>query len=425
MVLAVYIALALTQWLRHTGEIIAPFPIVLSTIGFYFLTRAAYLLWFDRAPLTSAGLLPEEQSRLIARTLALGVVASVAFAAGHGARSASAACDRLQFSLPEANLRRAGWIAGSLGLVGLAALAYIIRSVGGISYALGHQYELSDLLKGKLILFEVSRLLIVPAVLLLIDPVQRRSRWWAWLIALGAALLLYPLGRRSFLALALGYPVALYHLTVRRIPLRWLLPGAVAAAAFLFTLGYVRLMRGDRLERVLTVLSRQPWIAVHFLNASGELKVFDAATILVRDVPQDMSFTYGATFARVPWMMVPRTLWPDKPATLGNVIVSRYLPNLRAGYPPTAVGEFYAAAGPVAVLGGFLVLGWLARVGWEWRKRHPGIGNASAYLMLCFFMFDFTRVGDPSRTVWFFLLGLTFFTTAFCLSAKPLGNPAL
>ncbi len=417
--LAGSIAIAITLWARRTGEFIAPFPLVIATLGFYFLSRSAYLLWYDRPPLTSGGLPRSEQLDLIARTLVMGIVAVSSFLIGHSRKSAGVAGSNVGFSLPDPHTSRAVWIALFLGSAGLAAVVYIIRSVGGVSYALQHQYELSAIFQGRLLVFEVARLLIVPAVLLLIDADQHRSRWWAWVVAGVCAVVLYSLGRRSFMALAIGYPVAIYHLTVRRIPLRWLLPSAGLLAVLLFGLGYLRLMRRDRLPKVIAVLSHQPSLALHFLNATGELKVFDAATIVLRDVPNDMPYTYGQTFLRIPWMAVPRALWPDKPATLGNVIVARNLPNLMAGYPPTAVGEFYAAAGPFAVALGFFVVGWLARAGWEWRRRHPGVGNAAAYLMLCFFFFDFTRVGDPSRTVWFFIIGLAFFTAAFCLSARP------
>ncbi len=365
-------AVALVWWFRRTGEGIAPYPIVIVTLAVYFLPRAAYLLLFGRAPLTSGGLPPQDQWLLIRNTLALGTVAISAFILGHGAPSARLAAQRLQFSLPEADLDRAVWIATGLGLVGLAALAYIIRAVGGVSSLLKHQYELTYLLKGKLVLFDLCRLLTVPTVLLLIDPARHRSRWWGWVVATGVAALVYTIGHRALLALALGYPIALYHLTVRRIRFRWQVIGATVVAGMLLSLGYLRQVPADRLGHVLTVLSRKPAVAIHALNATGEFKVFDAATILVRDVPQDFPYTYGSTFVRIPWMVVPRALWADKPSTLGNVIVQRYLHSARAGFPPSAVGEFYAAAGPFAVLLGFLGLGWVAPRAWGIRAEQRG-----------------------------------------------------
>jgi len=220
--------------------------------------------------------------------------------------------------------------------------------------------------------------------------------------------------------LALSYPIVLYHLTLRRIPLRWMLPGGVIIGGLLFSFSFLRLIGIERLGKAAQVFMRQPESAVHFaLGTTGELKIFDAATIVVRDVPEELPLNYGVTFLRIPWMVIPRRIWTDKPVTLGEVIVSRYLPQLNTGYPPTAIGEFYAAGGAFAVVLGFFGLGWLGRAGWEWRTRRPGVGNASIYLAFCFFVFDFTRVGDPSRTVWFFLIGAAFFTLAFSMAARP------
>lgn len=417
--LGVVCVLALWRWLRRTGEIVAPLPICIGIISLYVLPRAAYLLWFGRAPITSGGLLPAEQTALIGETLALAVLAMLAFLVGHRAPSAETVARRLPFALPDPDPARAVWIAAALGAVGFLALVSLLRDVGGLAYALRHQFELGVLLQGKQAVFQLTRLLIVPTALLLVDPARGRTRWWVWAIALGSAFALFPLGRRAFILLALGFPIVLYHLTVRRIPLRWMLPGSLVLGCLLFSLSFLRLIGTERLGKALQVFVRQPETAVHFaFTATGELKIFDAATIVVRDVPEELPFNYGATFARIPWMLIPRQIWPDKPVTLGEEIVTRYLPRLKTGYPPTAIGEFYTAAGAFAVVLGFFGLGWLGRVGWEWRKRHPGVGNASVYLTFCFFMFDFTRVGDPSRTVWFLLIGAGFFTVAHCVAAR-------
>jgi len=176
---------------------------------------------------------------------------------------------------------------------------------------------------------------------------------------------------------------------------------------------------GERIEQAVSVFIRNPAAAAHFaFNASGELKVFDAASIVVRDTPSEITPNYGASFARVPWMIVPRRIWPEKPVTSGHFIIQRYLPHLRTAYPPTAVGEFYLAGGAFAVVLGFFGLGWVSRVGWEWHLHHHGVGNASIYLGFCAFGFDFTRVGDPSRTIWFFLIGASFLTVAFCIADR-------
>ena len=418
--LAIGITTAIVVWVRQTGELIAPLPICLATIAFYVLPRAGYLLWFQRAPLTSAGLPAEDQAMLVTKTIGVVIAGVAAFLLGHRSSSAVFAGTHLRFSLPEPTDARAIWIGGLLWLTGLGAVAYLVYSVGGIASTLANQYRISTLLPGREPIFELTRLMIVPTALLLIDPRHSRSRWWVWSMAIVATLVLLVLGRRAYVAPAAFYPIALYHLRVRRISTRsWLLMAMVGAVT-LFSLSYVRLLGSRTLSQAMQVFANDPSLAVHFaFAANGELMIFDAATIIVRDVPSEMPYNYGSTLARVPVWAIPRAIWTEKPVTLGETIVNRYLPNVHAGYPPMAVGDLYAAAGVFGVILGFSCLGWIARGGWEWYRRRGGSGNASVYLAFCFLIFDYTRVGDPSRTIWFFLLSLASLTMAFSLSARP------
>ena len=416
------------KWMVRTGELIAPRPIFLGTIALYTLPRSAYLLWFERAPLTSGGLLAGSQHWLILETLALCAAGTVAFLVGHSRLSAIRTASSIDFTVPSADPNRAFWISAAAIAIGITALLYLIIAVGGLSYALRHQFELGTLLATKQPVFQLTRLLLIPIALLLIDEERHASRISIWVLAIVASLLLFPLGRRMFLVVAVGYPIALYHLLVRPIRIRWLISGAVLFGTLVFSLGYLRLLGTAGLSQAASVFRTSPSSVVHFMfNGTGELKIFDAATIIVRDVPDEFDFTMGKTFLRVPVMVIPRAAWTTKPVTLGEVIVSRYLPQLHTGYPPLAIGEFYAAAGPFGVILGCFLLGWVSRVAWEWWLRNRGPGNASLYLAFCFFVFDFVRVGDPSRTMWFFILGSASLIISFSASASrthPIPEPA-
>ncbi len=419
IVLACVTGVGVWLWLRREGEMIAPLPIGLTALGLYIIPRAAYLLWFDRAPLTSGGLREPLQLALIAETTLAALVAALAFLVGHHAHSARRFGAQLRLDIPEPDPTRVIWVGGVAAAVGTLVIVYLLTSLGNLSYALSHQYEINVLLEGKQSLFQFTRLVVVAVILLLVDPVSGKSRWWVWLLAASAALALLPFGYRVFVLLAAGSPIALYHLTVRRLRLRWMVAAGALGGIALFLVGFVRLLTFERVEDAAVTFVRRPVTAVHFaFNATGELKIFDATSIVVRDVPRVVEYNYGGTFARVPWMIIPRRLWRDKPFTSGHLIVQRYLPNLRTAYPPMAVGEFFAAAGWLGVLLGFFGLGWGSRVVWAWHRRHGGSGNASVYLLYCFFVFDFIRVGDPSRTIWFLVIGATMTAIAFTISAS-------
>ena len=77
--LAFLIIHGIWKWVRQSGQIVAPLPICLATLGFYLLPRAAYLLWYRRAPLTSAGLPAYDQTALITEVLGVALLAVLAF----------------------------------------------------------------------------------------------------------------------------------------------------------------------------------------------------------------------------------------------------------------------------------------------------------------------------------------------------------
>jgi len=420
LLLAALVIIAVGAWLRRTGELVAPLPICLGTIAFYVVIRAAYLLWFERAPLTSAGLPLEEQVFLITKTIGITIVGVLAFLIGHHSSSAAFAGTNLRFSLPRPDRSRAMVLGTVLWVTGFAAAAYLVVELGGVTSAFAHQHEIGVVLANRELFFELTRLLIVPTALLLTDPRGHGSRWWVWLLAAVTTVVVLPLGRRAIIALAACYPLALYHLTVRRISARASITMLTVGAVALFSFSYIRLLGPRTLGKAVRVFASDPSLAVHFGFASnGELMIFDATTIVVRDVPSEMPFNYGSTIARVPVWAIPRAIWSDKPVTLGREIVTRYLPSSGAAYPPMAIGDLYAAAGVFAVILGFACFGWVSRAAWEWHLRHTGPGNASVYLAFCFFVFDYSRVGDPSRTVWFFVVALASMTMAFTLAAQP------
>jgi hypothetical protein len=418
LAVALLVVGGILRFAREQGELIAPLPICLATIGFYVLPRSAYLLLFHRPPVSSAGLSLTTQQSLIAQTLGLACLASLAFIVGHSSWSASRHAARTRFTLPDPDFGRALWISVAAGFVGFLVMLYMLGTLGDIEYVMNHQHEVNLILQGKQAVFQLTRLTIVPVALLLVDHVRRQTRWAIWIFAALCLIAYIPFGYRVFILLAAGYPLGLYHLVVRQIPIRRMAIMGIAGGFILFSFSYWRLFGAAGLGHATGIFRQNPAAAVHFaFNASSELKIFDAATIIVRDVPNELDYSYGARFAVVPFTLIPRRIWHEKPTTLGHMIVERYQPSARTAWPPMAIGEFFAAAGAFGVALGFWLLGWIGRFGWEWFRARRNAGNASVYLMGCFFIYDFTRVGDPSRTFLFFLFAFMFLTTAFAIAS--------
>lgn len=355
---------------------------------------------------------------LIAETVGLTGVAMLAFILGHRSKSARRAGAKTKFGLPDPAPERALYIGIGAIAAGTMVLYVMYGVVGSVSYAFTHHDQVITLMKYKQSTFQLTRLTVVGVMVLLIDLRRRQTRWWVWMIAIAFALALVPFGSRQHLLFAFGLPVGLYHVFVRRLPARWFIPAGVIAALVLFSFSYLRLLGPERIGGAAGVFAAKPSAAIHFaFNASGELKIFDAATIVIRDTPEELPLTYGTNFFRVPWMIVPHRIWPEKPLPWGNVITQKYLPQLKAGRPPTAMGDLFLAGGWAAVPLGFFLFGWVARFVWEWRLVHLGLANTCLYLEFCAFSFDFTRVGDPSRTIMFLLIGTAFLVLVYGLAA--------
>jgi hypothetical protein len=399
---------------------------MLGVLGLYGVPRAWHLLFFDASPVTSAGLLRGDQERLIALTLCLIALAVICFALGHRSHRAATFGRNLRFSLPDPDRVRVWPVALAIGTVGFAALGLLLYEIGGISYALNHQAEMPTLFKGKGLLVQLIRLTIVPVGLLFRKPGTSRIRIIAWVIMVLAVSGLAVLGRRSFILEAFAYPILLYHLCVRPLPVRWILSLGPPLAIAVVGISYVRSIGLANLASAFRLLRDYPKLLSHFVfGSSGEFSIFDSLAILVRDVPHSFPYSYGLSYLRIPFMLIPRSLWYDKPVTLPVEITEHYLPFIKAGWPPTIIGELYVAGGCFAVAIGMFLWGSFCRAGWEWHKRHPGVGNATFYIMFCELVFDATRVGDASRSVLSFAIVTGFFILAFSLAAPQSSPDAL
>jgi len=432
LALVAVVLISAVRWLRRTGEFLAPLPIAAATVFLYVSIRVAYLLIAHQAPTTSDAVARSEQLRLISKCLCLVLGGYVAFLLGHRVRWAARAGADLKFALPAPVASRALPTAMILGACGFGAFLLVIESLGGPAYAFAHQAQMTELLQGKGVLYNISRLMIVPSGLLFLKtgPGWRRVPAAVWASALLSTLCFAVLGRRSVIVMAIGYPVLLYHLCVRPIPARLVVIAGMPAAACLVALSFVRLIGLHSFFAMLHILRRYPsLLANFFFNSSGEFKIFDALTIVVREVPRHMPYSDGMTFLRVPFMVIPRAFWFHKPVTLGETLVATYVPNLKAGWPPMIFGELYATFGPLAVLVGMFLFGALCRGVWEWHRSHAGVGNATVYILFCYFVFDAVRVGDPARTILAFVTAVVFFTFAFGLAAARIpataGSPSL
>jgi hypothetical protein len=125
---------------------------------------------------------------------------------------------------------------------------------------------------------------------------------------------------------------------------------------------------GDRLQRIADIFQHFEWLDLsngqHRETIGNRLNQNSlVGPVVARLESGVVQYAYGATIGNMILGLVPRALWPDKPAVGGGGSVVRDFTGIEFG-EGTSVGagqvfEFYANFGTWGVIGGFVLFGWL------------------------------------------------------------------
>jgi hypothetical protein len=154
---------------------------------------------------------------------------------------------------------------------------------------------------------------------------------------------------------------------------------------------------GDRLQRIADVfLNEFEWLD---LSKGGHREAIDSrlnqnllvGAAVVRLESGLVQYASGATFGNMIMGLIPRALWPEKPAVGGGGSVVRDFTGMEFG-EDTSVGagqvlEFYVNFGTWGVIGGFVLYGWL-------------LGRMDLRAIECLYR------GDQRRFLFWFLISL-------------------
>jgi hypothetical protein len=123
---------------------------------------------------------------------------------------------------------------------------------------------------------------------------------------------------------------------------------------------------GDRFERIQNVFANFEWLDLSNLRHRSAIdlrlnqNVLVGAAIARLELGQ-RQYAYGATLSDIAISMIPRALWPDKPAVGGGGdVVTKYTGIRFARGTSVGAGqvfEFYVNFGTLGVVGGFFLFG--------------------------------------------------------------------
>jgi len=119
----------------------------------------------------------------------------------------------------------------------------------------------------------------------------------------------------------------------------------------------------------------------------------DSLTIIIRDTPEVMNYQYGATFASLAVVWIPRQIWPEKPiVTFGKTFAQTYFRERFEGTgiaaSPTILGEAYINFHFAGMLWISLLCGLFVRGVYEY-LIHLNFGPPAVFVYSCVFLFLF------------------------------------
>jgi hypothetical protein len=185
----------------------------------------------------------------------------------------------------------------------------------------------------------------------------------------------FPSGSREPV-LALGIAILFAYIFVRqKIPFKWIIGGiligllSISALDFYrYSISYIadpRVVKIDQLQEAMVSAKYgffQDWVSGNWLTRSLA-RISDAHSIaaILDGVPEIVPYLYGETYAKIPFVFIPRFIYPLKPEL--NLPINRWFFQLAGGSSPTTlIGEAYLNFGWLGIFIVMPIMGWISRI---------------------------------------------------------------
>jgi oligosaccharide repeat unit polymerase len=238
----------------------------------------------------------------------------------------------------------------------------------------------------------------LPACLLMLIAFRPTRRWPVHYLALFVSLIIFFAGsgaRFRVLLLVLGV-LAYYFLERGARPRLWqsLL---VASALFYVVVGGIGFVRGQNSGSTI-VRAQTGSEGGYSVNDAwgvmvGSSEIASSTALLVHAVPSYQPYFHGASFLNIFTQPIPRFLWPEKPQTIGEDFFTQLWP------PGTTLpfwALFYLNFGPLGIVPGMIIWGWVSRRIYDAYRANPGDHLAQIQLAVYwpFVVHAYGRGGD-------------------------------
>jgi len=276
-------------------------------------------------------------------------------------------------------------LLGALLLITLLAQVYVYASFGVISGYIDTYMNRPEEFQGTGWLLMISE--SFPILAMIAFAVWARRQKWQWhpvvlvliLTIFCAIQLLFGglRGSRSNTVWALFWAAGIVHLWVRRIPKAAVWAGVGMLMAFLYVYGFYKEQTGRNVsleQRIEISKKRGRTLQGEILGDLGRADVQAYLLYRMASPGSDYEFAHGRTYLGAAALIIPRSLWPDRPPT--SVEFGTNIQHYMGAYEPGKMesskvygmaGEAMLNFGPWSVPLAFISLGLL--VGWVQRMK--------------------------------------------------------
>lgn len=281
-------------------------------------------------------------------------------------------------------------IAISLSAIGFLSFFIILYSMGGLSNILSGASDRTRAFAGLQGLFLLLNILISVIIVWYIRILNSRRSlpekllfflYTAFCIALIALQ-----GQKSTIFVAIAAMAVIYNCKVRRIGIGTIVIGVIAL--FIILMAY-HLYKQEYLVlgRVVSVSGgTQFWSSFYdFLNSQifGNFMQLQTMSVLLEGMPNPLEYQYGYTYVAGILLLVPRSIYPDKPLPSTGIFTEAFWPTawreLGTTLPPGVFGEAYMNFGVFGAVAAGLIAGYVLGRCHVRYKQNPGSDMALIY----------------------------------------------
>lgn len=285
------------------------------------------------------------------------------------------------------------------GLLGVALYTLYLASLGGLGQIAlilaGRSPELRAATDGVAKYFFYGPLMLIPAAVIAIGlGVEQRSRLWiaGGVAAVGVILLLaLPQGSRgTLMPLVLPLVVVPFLRRQRRPSLTFAVAAIVCGLAFSFVVLQGRNADAEGRENLGTTATSvltKPWSIFQPITEGPDAEMAHALAAAMSVAPSQIPRQYGlSTFGDLLFRPVPRAVWPEKPRTPRQQVITELAPGrFAAGQANPEMSALLTPYLDFGVLGGLILAfyGVVARALFVWFKRSNASIAGQLLLALC------------------------------------------